>query len=56
MFLIAVNDFDNYFAPKVCIGIIRYTFFQRKQEKEEPNNGYTATFRKRSLDCKFGNC
>ncbi|KAJ1171881.1 hypothetical protein NDU88_003738 [Pleurodeles waltl] len=45
---------DKYFAPKVCIEIIHYKFFQRKQEKGESVDDYVADLKKLALDCKFG--
>ncbi|KAJ1218673.1 hypothetical protein NDU88_006250 [Pleurodeles waltl] len=45
---------DKYFAPKVCVGIVRYKFFQRKQEKGELVDDYIADLKKLALDCKFG--
>ncbi|KAJ1174408.1 hypothetical protein NDU88_006230 [Pleurodeles waltl] len=47
-------DLDKYFAPKVCVGIVRYKFFQRKQEKGELVDDYVADLKKLALDCKFG--
>ncbi|KAJ1190047.1 hypothetical protein NDU88_006786 [Pleurodeles waltl] len=47
-------DLNKYFAPKVCVGIVRYKFFQRKQEKCELVNDYIADLKKLALDCKFG--
>lgn len=35
VFEAALQDLDKYFAPKVCIGVVRYKFFQRKQNKAE---------------------
>lgn len=50
----AINDFDSYFSPKVCIGILRYKFFQRKQNIDESVD-YVSALRTLSLDCQFGN-
>ncbi|KAJ1194876.1 hypothetical protein NDU88_004161 [Pleurodeles waltl] len=50
----AMLDLDKYFAPKVCVGIVRYKFFQRKQEKGELVDDYVADLKKLALDCKFG--
>ncbi|KAJ1108933.1 hypothetical protein NDU88_006303 [Pleurodeles waltl] len=50
-----LKEFDNYFAPKVCIGIFRYTFFQRKQECGETVDEYVAALRVLANDCKFDN-
>ncbi|KAJ1115932.1 hypothetical protein NDU88_004152, partial [Pleurodeles waltl] len=50
----AMQDPDRDFAPKVCIGIVRYTFFQQKQEKEESVDDYVADLKKLAIDCRFG--
>ncbi|KAJ1166482.1 hypothetical protein NDU88_006882, partial [Pleurodeles waltl] len=49
VFGVAMHDLDKYFAPKVCIGIIRYKFFQRKQEKGESVDDYVADLKKLAL-------
>ncbi|KAJ1211510.1 hypothetical protein NDU88_006868 [Pleurodeles waltl] len=54
VFNAAMQGLDKYFAPKVCVGITRYKFFQRKQQKGESADDYVADLKKLALDCKFG--
>ncbi|KAJ1136509.1 hypothetical protein NDU88_002924 [Pleurodeles waltl] len=48
-----LKEFDNYFAPKVCIGILRYKVFQRKQECGETVDEYVAALKVLVNGCKF---
>ncbi|KAJ1148698.1 hypothetical protein NDU88_001526 [Pleurodeles waltl] len=48
-----LKEFDNYFAPKVCIGVLRSKCFQRKQECGETVDEYVAALRVLANDCKF---
>ncbi|KAJ1159655.1 hypothetical protein NDU88_000160 [Pleurodeles waltl] len=48
-----LTEFDNYFAPKVCIGILRSKFFQTKQESGETVDEYVAALKVLANDCKF---
>ncbi|KAJ1128524.1 hypothetical protein NDU88_006902 [Pleurodeles waltl] len=48
-----LGNLDKYFALKVCIGITRITFFQRKQESELIDK-YVSELCKLGIDCAFG--
>ncbi|KAJ1143099.1 hypothetical protein NDU88_009410 [Pleurodeles waltl] len=50
----ALEDLDNYYRPRVCIAVDRYTFFHRKQGKEEPEEDYVSALKNLAINCRFG--
>lgn len=55
VFELALKELGKYFAPKVCIGVTRHTFFQRKQSKDELVDEWVDDLKRLALDCNFGN-
>ncbi|KAJ1218945.1 hypothetical protein NDU88_006516 [Pleurodeles waltl] len=50
----ALEDLDNYYRPRVCIAVDHYTFFHRKQGKEEPVEDYVSALKNLAINCRFG--
>lgn len=55
VFEAAIMDLDKYFAPKVCIGVTRHKFFQRRQSKDELVDEWLDDLKRLAIDCNFGN-
>ncbi|KAJ1206773.1 hypothetical protein NDU88_002171 [Pleurodeles waltl] len=50
----ALEDLDSYYRPRVGVAVDRYTFFHRKQGKEEPVEDYVSALKKLAINCRFG--